>query len=207
MESFTSISIGKGLFITDIDFLRMYDYGRVINGILSHWMENEHDYLLLFIKTVKEIAMKGTFSTFFHQSPFSSFVYAPKKKRTITVKIRKICINILKSTDILDFKKISTAYVANFIHFGDSTLVALFYKKLKNLSLYGFTIHDRFFMHPAQSPKLYKILQEIYVEYYKLDLFEKFFENEPEILKLRPEKGNVNYLHAHNLLNANFVKK
>lgn len=68
---------------------------------------------------------------------------------------------------------------------------------------YGFTVHDRFFMHVAQSYKLYSILK-LYINLYKQDLFKEILRQD-YIIK-SSNNYPKEYLKESDLLNPKFVK-
>jgi hypothetical protein len=56
-------------------------------------------------------------------------------------------------------------------------------------------VHDRFFIHVAQSDKLYPTLKELYLNLYNADLFKRNFKG-TRLYSVRVNPDSVDYLNA-----------
>lgn len=82
----------------------------------------------------------------------------------------------------------------------------MFFRYLSLKKLSGFTVHDRFFMPPAQGiEKLYNILKTLYLHFYTEDLFKKNFKD-TYLYAARIQENSNDYLEKSHLFHPNFIK-
>lgn len=122
----------------------------------------------------------------FLSKSFKFLCICSEEETTVTVKIRKVCVNILKSR-IFQITKKSALLTQQIIFIWGFDFGCIFYKKLKSLSLQGFTITTDF-LYTAQSTKLYRILQT-FMQSIISQICSKKFLNEQKYLNYVPKKN------------------
>jgi hypothetical protein len=211
MDQFYKICLTKGNYPSNRDFILVYYFCGFINTFLIPWRTNKHPKLMLFYQMVRESCKPGNpsrerFSSFDISSPYSKFSLRPLRAQSMYINLNyKRFRYTYRIPGELDFRRIARSFVANYMHFCDATIVYLFYKHLKLSSLQGFTVHDRFFMHPATGLRLYGLLQVIYLAFYKLDLFKHNFTG-TRLIHAYTNRKSTDYLLVTDLLHKDFVK-
>jgi hypothetical protein len=146
------------------------------------WFNTDFKVLLKFIKNVKILCKKREFNTFLLNGPYGTFWYQPSRIKTYMVRLNNRRKRVLYHIPQIDYKKISSAYVANLFQFFDSILLMFFLKHLvtfcvkhniKNIPI--FTNHDRFFIHPKFALYLRGLLKEAYISFYEYHIIFKLF--------------------------------
>jgi hypothetical protein len=207
MESYFSIIVSKGMNVTDNTFINVSEFFKYLNPILIHWLETEHPRLLQLTKEIGAIKNLKDLQKVTLYSDTSTCIFAPKAFETYQYFKNKKRFTYRLYSDKANHEKLATALTANIIHFSDASLVHAYYRRLSSNLYYGFTVHDRFFMHVAQSYKLYSILQELYINFYKQDLFKRNFKGTRLYnVRVSPIKEPKEYLKESDLLNPKFVK-
>lgn len=205
LNSLVDFIFRDGLFHSDADFIQTSEFCNILNLILSLWVEEEHSYLTQFHQLVAQSCYNGTFTSFHVCSPFAHMFYKPKVSFSKPIKIMNKSFRYNHFTKKTSFKGVSKGFVANYVHFCDATIVQLFLRKLSFSKFFGYTVHDRFFIHPAFGYVLHDFCKDCYLQFYNLDLFSKNFSNTP-LFKARVLLDDPNYLSASDLLNPSFVK-
>jgi DNA-dependent RNA polymerase len=205
MNSYFKITVAKGLNVSDSVFMQVSNFFTYLNPILIYWIETQHPRLLLLTKAISKIKYLKDFPTVTLQNDTSMFCFEPKESVSYRYTKNKKTFRYKLYNNNINYDKISTALTANIIHFCDASLVHAYFRKLCLNSYYGFTVHDRFFIHVAQSDKLYPILKELYLNLYNADLFKRNFKS-TRLYSARVNLNSIDYLNAKDLLNPKFVK-
>ena len=176
--------------------LMQHKWARMMGKAIYEACERELAPAMEFMGAIAELARSEAKAgrKFAVRAPLTNFPMVQKYKN----KERKVCeyrfrkneglmkIVTMTNTETLNVKKSKTSSLANTVHLGDATVLHL------TVDACDFDVagcHDSFICHPADMPKLFRIVREQFVRYMEADPALQLFKAYDR-LDLMPDRGD-----------------
>lgn len=177
LESFIDSYFDSKTLLSDKLYRDMKFLCGIVAKCILPWIHKTFPKAMKFLELVQRQCRLREFNHFVVKNPYFSYTYEPLLAKVAQMRIGKKLVRVSVRTNEVDYKRLSNAYVANFIQFCDAYICTLFVKMIKNQSF--FTIHDRWFISPYNAFELRNLVKKAYLQFSNTDLITYNFKDDP----------------------------
>ena len=204
-------SVDKGIMSTETEEKDLRKLAAIMCKLLLTWLKKSHPEASLLYKIIRRCCKIETFIPPIVISEYSSWYYFPKKATKYTKTIFNKDYKLQKYTENIDYKTLSSAFVANYIQFIDGIIANKITHKMAALNIPLISIHDCWYVPIQFIDILKEQLRICYKEVLEADYLAVHFANNPNLLAVIEEARKIGLfgpeLAAEDLNNPQFVKR
>jgi hypothetical protein len=191
-DSYKEKQIEDGNLISKEDETVFRKFTFFLDFHLIQWIKKNFPEALYLRNTIRKLAISQTFEPMTIQSEHCCWYYAPTTIDTYSKTIYNKDYKLRKYSTELDYNKIQSAFLANYIQFCDATICSYVVADMKMQNIPIMTVHDCF-----KSPYQYKTQLELSIS----NSYKKFYAE--NFLEAHFLKKNSKFLELINTLRIN----
>ena len=205
-------SIDKGIMSTFAEEQDLRKLAAIMCKLLLTWLKKSHPEASLLYKIIRHSCKNKSFIPPLVISEYSSWYYFPKEATSYTKTIFNKDYKLHKYTEKIDYKTLSSAFVANYIQFIDGIIANKIIRKMAALGIPIISVHDCWYVPIEFIPILKEQLRICYQEVLEADYLTVHFAKDNPNLLIVIEKARESGLFgppltAADLNNPKFVKR
>jgi hypothetical protein len=166
-----------GILITKQDNDAFLSFTFYLDFKLMKWIKSSFPEALYLIDAVRQLATKKKFIAMVISSEHCSWYYQPNTVSHYSKTVYNKDYSLTKYTMDLDFNKIKSGFMANYIQFCDATICSYVISQMKSQNIPIITIHDCFKCPYQYKKQLDIAIYNAYTRFYNSNFLEKHFIN------------------------------
>lgn len=172
---------------------RLYDiqkHSNFLTKLILRVLMQDYGDMAILLRTVKYLCDTKRFIIPNVETEYFYYYYQPLMQNRFKQRISKKTYWMLTTTDDIDYKKLRSSTVANYIQHLDAQLLYIFLDKVKDYCKINkikkmplFILHDRYFIHPHYLAILKPLLKEAYITFFEKDYLKQHFRDNPRVFE------------------------